>query len=174
MTCLLIAEFADQHRFAAAARRAHAVHYRLVDAYTPFPVEDILELLEHRRSHIRLAMFVGGVAMAAFAYGLEYFSAVINYPYNSGGRPLDAWPAFMLVPFATGILLAAVCGFTRFLFETGLPRLRDPLFAIDGFERASQDRFVLTVEGPSEDDDRQRAIDFLKNCGAAAVRELEE
>ncbi len=172
MTGLLVAEFSDQARFMEAAQRAHRVRYRLVDAYTPFPVEEILDLLEPRRSHIRLAMFIGGVATAASAYGLEYFSAVVNYPYNSGGRPLDAWPAFMLVPFATGILLAAVCGFARFLFESGLPRLNHPLFAVEGFERASQDGFVLTLERPADEDDRQRATDFLRNYGAVAVREV--
>lgn len=66
-------------------------------------------------------MFIGGIATAATAYGLEYYSAVINYPYNSGGRPLDAWPAFMLVPFATGILVAAITGFASLLVECGLP-----------------------------------------------------
>lgn len=141
MTALLLAEFAEEARFAEAARRARSAGYRLVDAYTPYPIEEILDLLGHRRSRIRVAMFIGGVTMAALAYGLEYFSAVINYPYNSGGRPLDAWPAFMLVPFATGILLAAISGFATLLFETGLPRLHDPLFAVAGFERASQDRF---------------------------------
>ncbi|MGA7804055.1 DUF3341 domain-containing protein [Bradyrhizobium sp.] len=172
MSGLLLAEFRDQRRLVDAARRARGVHYRLLDAYTPFPVEGLSELLEPRRSHIRLAMFIGGVAMAALAYGLQYYSAVINYPYNSGGRPLNAWPAFMLVPFATGILLAAVCGFATFLFETGLPKLRDPLFAVEGFERASQDRFVLTIEQPDEEDDRQRAIDFLKRCGASSIKEV--
>ena len=83
-------------------------------------------------------------------------SAVINYPYNSGGRPLDAWPAFMLVPFATGILVAAIAGFAAFLIETGLPRLHHPLFAVEGFERASQDRFVLALEPPDGTTQRRR------------------
>lgn len=172
MTELLLAEFGDEGRFAAAARRACSLRYRLIDAYTPYPVEQIFELLEHRGSRIRLVMFIGGVAMAAFAYGLEYYSAVVSYPYNSGGRPLDAWPAFMLVPFATGILLAAVCGFAMFLFETGLPKLSDPLFAVDGFERVSQDHFVLALESPPEGD-RQQAVEFLKSVGATSIWEVE-
>jgi hypothetical protein len=173
MTGLLVAEFADQTRFVQAAQRAHHVHYRLIDACTPFPVEDVLDLLDHRRSHVRLAMFVGGVAMAVSAYGLEYFSAVINYPYNSGGRPLDAWPAFMLVPFATGILLAAVCGFACFLYEAGLPSLSHPLFAVQGFDRVSQDRFVLVLQRPATEDDQARATEFFKTCGATSVRGIE-
>jgi hypothetical protein len=171
---MLLAEYSDQTRLIDAARRARGARYRLLDAFTPFPVEGILELLEHRRSHIRLAMFIGGAATAVLAYGTEYFSAVISYPYNSGGRPFDSWLAFMLVPFATGILVAAVSGFAAFLVETGLPRLHDPLFAVEDFERASQDRFVLALERPVADDDRRQAIDFLRDTGAIWVREAEQ
>jgi hypothetical protein len=173
MTALLLAEFSDQGRFVEAVRRAGSGRYRLVDAYTPFPVDDIVELLEHRRSHIRLAMFIGGVATAVLAYGVEYYSAAIDYPYNSGGRPFDAWPAFMLVPFAIGILVAAIAGFAAFLIETGLPRLHDPLFTVVGFERASQDRFVLALERPDADDDRRHAIDVLRGAGALTIREVQ-
>jgi hypothetical protein len=173
MPALLLAEFADSRRFVETAKRARSADYRLIDAYTPFPVEGVADLLAHRRSRIRVAMFVGGIAMAALAYGLEYFSAVVNYPYNSGGRPLDAWPAFMLVPFATGILVAAITGFTAFLFECGLPRLHHPLFAVEGFERASQDRFVLAVERPAGNAALRDALDFFRTGGAMAIREVE-
>jgi hypothetical protein len=173
MRSLLLAEFADCTHFIETARRACRADYRLIDAYTPFPVEGLQDLLEQRRSHIRVAMFIGGIATAALAYGLEYFSAVIDYPYNSGGRPLDAWPTFMLVPFATGILVAAIVGFTAFLVECGLPQLYHPLFATEGFERASQDRFVLAIERPEGNEALRQALDFFRTSGAAAVRAVE-
>lgn len=173
MSALLLAEFSDSTRLVEAARQARNDHYRLLDTFTPFPVDGVHELLEHRNGHIRVVMFIGGMAMAALAYGLEYFSAVINYPYNSGGRPLDAWPAFMLVPFATGILVAAISGFAAFLVECRLPRLHHSLFAVEGFERASQDRFILALERPSADGDSRRVVEFLRSVGAVAVREVE-
>jgi hypothetical protein len=173
MTHVLLAEFTDQRRFIEAARRARGSSYRVVDAYTPYPVEELSIALDHRDSQVRRAMFVGGVLMAALAYGLEYYSAAINYPYNSGGRPLDAWPAFMLVPFATGILLAAVCGFATFLFETKLPNLSNPLFAADAFAGASQNRFLLAVALPQADVDRSAAAEMLTGFGAVSVREVE-
>ena len=171
MSGMLLAEFADERRFLDAARRARA-RYRLLDAFTPIPVEGMRDLLETRPSRIRLKMFVGGMVMAALAFGLEYFSAVINYPYNSGGRPLDSWPTFMLPPFATGIFIAAAAGFVAFLHETGLPRLHDPLFAVEGFERATQDRFLLALERPEAEDERKQALDWLLGAGAGAVREV--
>jgi len=173
MTALLLAEFSDARRFVQAARSARGEHYRLVDAFSPLPVEGINELFEHRPGRIRVAMFVGGVAMAALAYGTEYYSAVFNYPYNSGGRPLDAWPTFMLFPFAAGILIAALAGFAAFLIECGLPRLHDNLFAVEGFERASQDRFVLALARPDDDAEAQRVADFLRAHGANAIRNVD-
>jgi len=172
VTKLLLAEFSDSSQFVEATRRAGA-RYRLVDAFTPFPVEAVNGLFQCR-SRIRLAMFIGGMATAVFAYALEYYSAAIDYPYNSGGRPLNAWPTFMLVPFAVGILVAAIVGFTRFLIECGLPRLYHPLFAVEGFERASQDRFVFAIASPEGDEENLRAIDFLRGAGAAAIREVEQ
>ena len=169
MASLLLAEFADSGHFVETAKRASNADFRLIDAYTPFPVEGVQDLLAHRHSRIRVAMFVGGIAMAALAYGLEYFSAVVNYPYNSGGRPLDAWPAFMLVPFATGILVVAITGFSAFLIECGLPRLHHPLFAVEGFERATQDRFVLAIERPTGNDGLRRALNFFRAGGATAI-----
>jgi hypothetical protein len=173
VTGLLLAEFVQARQLADAARAAGRYQYRLIDAFTPFPVEGVAELLPSRSSRIRPAMFIAGFAMAALAYGTELYSAVIGYPYNSGGRPLNAWPAFMLVPFATGILLAAIAGLTAFLWETRLPRLHDPLFAVEGFERATQDRFVLALARPAAADETQHAIDWLMRAGAIAVREVD-
>jgi hypothetical protein len=129
-------------------------------------------MLESRPSKVRVFMFAGGILIAAMALGGEYYTAVINYPYNVGGRPLNSWPAFMLVPFATGILGATIAGFIRFLFETGLPRLHFPLFAVEGTERASQDRFFLAIEAPETEDERRNAVDSLQGAGALNVREV--
>jgi Protein of unknown function (DUF3341) len=172
MTAWLLAEFSDSRRVVDAARRAHAAHLRPVDAFTPFPVEGLNELLRLRAHRIRPIMFIAGMGMAALAYATEYYSAVIGYPYNSGGRPFDAWPAFMLVPFAIGILAAAIAGFVAFLVACGLPRLHHSLFVVEGFERASQDRFILAVERPA-DDQIHRAVDFFRSAGATAIREVE-
>lgn len=173
MTRCLLANFSTDAALIVAARHARTRNYRILDAFTPIPVEDILPYLNMRPSLIRPAMLIGGFVMAVLAYGFEYYTAVIAYPYNSGGRPFDAWPTFMLVPFAVGILLASICGFATFLFETGLPRLHHPLFGAGGFERVSQDAFVLALVCPGTREERQDAIIWLRNAGAQLVDEVE-
>jgi hypothetical protein len=173
MSNVLLAEFADARSLRDAADAARRRGCRVLDALTPFPVEDVAATLDARPSQVRVYMFAGGVLIAAMALWGQYFTAVINYPYNAGGRPLNSWPAFMLVPFATGILGASIAGFIRFLFETGLPRLHHPLFAMEGIERATQDRFFLVVAVPSTDEERLKAADKLRSTGAVEVREVD-
>jgi hypothetical protein len=172
MSSVLLAEFIDARGLRDAAHRARRSGCRLLDALTPFPVEDVAEMLDAPPSKVRAFMFAGGILIAALALWGEYFTALI-YPYNAGGRPLNSWPAFMLVPFATGILGASIAGFIRFLIETGLPRLHFALFDVDGIERATQDRFFLVVAAPPADDERRKVTEEIRSAGAIAVREVQ-
>ena len=142
-------------KLTAAARAARSRNYRVLDAFTPFPVEEVTKLLDLPPSRIKYAMLIGGFTAAALAYGTEYYSAAIAYPYNAGGRPLDAWPAFMLVPFAVGIL--ARLDLRRRALSCSRPACRVcmiRLFDAEGFDRASQDAFVLALVGPETADGR--------------------
>jgi hypothetical protein len=173
MSTMLLAEFTHARNLREAAAAARRRGDKLLDAFTPFPVEDVADMLNSRPSRVRVYMFAGGILIAAMALGGEYYTAVFNYPYNAGGRPLNSWPTFMLVPFATGILGATIAGFIRFLFETGLPRLHFPLFAVEGIERASEDRFFLAIEAPETEGERGEAVDSLRGAGALQVREVD-
>ena len=173
MSALLLASFANAGALVKTARWAKTAQFKLVDVFSPFPVEGMAELLGYTSTRLRVWMFLGGIGFAAAAYGIEGWSAVYDYPINSGGRPLNAWPAFMLFPFAIGIFGAAFCGFVALLVQTGLPRLHDPLFAITGFERATQDRFILALQAPADAAGRMSMIAWLREAGAEQVWELE-
>ena len=172
MTNVLIVQFSDSGTMLQAARESKREGTAVLDAFSPFPVEGMAELLGATSTRLRVVMAIGGLGMAAFAFGLQYYSAAIDYPINSGGRPLNSWPAFMLVPFATGILAAAVCGFIALLWETGLPRLHHPLFEIPDFERASQDKFLLALEAPEAKNDLAALRKRLTEAGATEVMEV--
>jgi len=114
------------------------------------------------------------LAVAAFAFALQYYSAVFAYPINSGGRPLNSWPVFLLVPFEVGIFSAALAGILAFLWSCRLPRLHDPLFAIPGFERATQDRFFLLATADNNDDATLALRHLLEEAGALVVTEVRQ
>lgn len=173
MTHLVIGSFADPATMKRSAEWAKHARFTLVDAFTPFPVEGIAELLDSTSTRLRVYMFLGGMAFAAAAYGIEGWSAVYNYPIDSGGRALNSWPAFMLFPFAIGIFGAAIAGLLALLLQAGLPRLHHPLFDIDGMARATQDRFLLALAAPADLPERMTLIAWLHEAGAEHVWELE-
>jgi hypothetical protein len=109
--------------------------------------------------------------MAAFAYFLQWYSSVIDYPLNTGGRPLNSWPVFLLVPFEVGMLAAALSGLAAFLWTCRLPCLHHPVFDTTGFARATQDRFFLLAAQTGKEERSAALRELLKQSGALAVRE---
>lgn len=160
----LLAEFRTPEALLRALHLARAAGHRPLDALTPFSIDGLPEALTRPSGRIRPAMALAGFGAAALAYAVQWWSAVHDYPLNSGGRPLHAWPVFLLVPFEVGVFAAALAGFVAFMRAGGLPRLHHPLFAAPGFERASQDRFYLLAEG---EEGPLRAL--LEEAGAGTV-----
>ena len=145
MTGFLLAEFATAHETLAAAAKAANAGIPAEDILSPNPLEGVAEYLAPRPTGgaIGWVMFTAGALGALLGYGVQWYSAVIDYPINSGGRGLNSWPAFLLVPYETAILSAAIVGILGWLWMCRLPRPYHPLFAADVVERASQDRYLL-------------------------------
>ncbi len=142
----LLAEFAEPAQVLTATRRAWEEGYREMDAYSPYPVEGLATALGMKRSRIPSIVFCGALVGAGVGFLMQYYSMVIDYPFNSGGRPLNSWPAFIPVTFEVLVLIASLSAFLGTLFLNGLPRPNHPIFNAPGFERASQDRFFLCIE----------------------------
>lgn len=152
MSDFLLAQFATPDEVTAAAALALEAGLPAQDALCPTPVEGLFVLLAppRRRKPIGWIMFVAGALGAMAGYFMQWFSAAIDYPTNSGGRPLNSWPAFLLVPYETAILSAAVVGLLGLIWLCGLPRLFDPLFEAPLVERASRDRYLLVFAGDAK------------------------
>jgi hypothetical protein len=166
-----MAEFDDADALLAAAKRLREDGFDVIDAFTPFPVAGLAELIEPRSSHLRSLMLIAGLVVAATAFAVQSYSAVMAYPINTGGRPLFSWPVFLLVPFEVGILAAAIAGFAGLLWGTGLPRLHHPVFEVVGFERVTQDRFFLLARDP-RGKEVQPLRDAFDSSGALLISQV--
>lgn len=145
----LLADFASADALLVAVRAARRDGYRQLEAYTPFSVEGLPEALELPPNRVPLLALLGGIVGAVGAFFLQWYSAVVNYPIDSGGRPLNSWPAFIPATFELAVLGAALSTFIGMLLLNGLPRLRHPLFEVPEFHLASRNRFFLCIR--SED-----------------------
>lgn len=169
----LMAEFATPEAALAAARRLQLNGFRHVDAYTPFPVEELGEVLRPGGSSwIPTIISFGTIIGAVAGYFLEYYAEVVNYPINVGGRPYNSWPAFGPIALEIAMLFGIASAFFSFLLFCRLPRLYHPVFDAPDFDRASQDRFFLCVRATDPWYDRERVRWIFERYGADRVSEV--
>jgi len=150
----VMAEFASAERLLAATRKAREAGY-VVEAYSPFPIEGLAEATGFRRNWIPAIVLGGGLAGGIGGYFMQWYSAVISLPINSGGKPPHSWPEFIPVTFELTVLIAALAGVIGMLALNGLPQLRHPVFNVREFDLASRNRFFLCVRGARIDAARE-------------------
>jgi hypothetical protein len=168
-----MAEFDSVHGIVRAAREARQAGYTKLDAYTPYPIEDLMDALDMHRNKLPLVVLIGGILGLISGYALQYWTMVVDYPYNVGGRPLHSWPAFIVPTFETTILFAGIFATVGMLALNGLPQPYHPVFNNPRFAMASRNHFFLVLESEDPNYKRQEALDFFSKLEAMEVREVE-
>jgi hypothetical protein len=169
----LMAEFTTPERLLAAAAAARAHGYRALDAYAPFPVEGLSEALGLSPSPMPRLVLLGGLAGCVGGYGLQYWAMVAGYPINTGGRPLNSWPAFVPVTFELTILCAALAAVLGMIVINGLPEPYHPVFNVARFSLASRSRFFLCLEARDPLFEMEEARRFLSGLSAEGIYDVE-
>ncbi len=170
----LMAEFDNPNAVVAAARRTYDAGYRRINAYSPFPIEELSEAIGYHRDYVALCVLVCGILGAVGGFALQYWTAAFAYPINVGGRPLLSIPAFIPVTFECTILLAAFGAFLGNLIMSGLPQPYHPVFNVPGFSRASQDRFFVCIKSDDPKFSATGTRAFLESLGAKEVTDVEK
>jgi hypothetical protein len=165
----LMAEFDDPTSLVTATEKAHREGYRCMDAYSPFPIEELHHALGSHHSKLPLIVLIGGLFGCIGGYGLEYWVSVIAYPVNIGGKPLHSWPAFIPVTFECTILAAALSAVLGMLALNGLPQPYHPVFSVPRFALASRNRFFLCIESKDPKFELEATRHFLETLDPREV-----
>ncbi len=168
----LLAEFDSPTAVVDAARRAHDAGYRKMDAYSPFPIEDLTEAIGFRHTRLPMIVLTGGILGAVGGFGLQYWVSVIEYPVNVGGKPFLSWPSFIPVTFETTVLVAALFAVLGMLALNGMPMPYHPVFNVPEFALASKDKFFLCLEAADPKFDPVSSRQFLESLGPKSVWEV--
>jgi len=168
----LMAEFESPTELTLAARKAYDEGYRKIDAYSPFPIEEVSEAVGFGHSRVPLVVLVGGLLGGTGGYLMQYWISALNYPINVGGRPLNSWPAFIVVTFEMTILGAALFAVFGMLALNRLPMPYHPAFNVGRFAFASKDRFFLCIEAADPKYDRVQTEAFLRALSPKHISEV--
>lgn len=170
----IMAEFTRPEQLLAAAQAAYEAGYRKMDAYSPYAIEGVAEAIGFRKTKVPLIVLIGGICGGLTAYGMQWYSAVVDYPLNVGGRPPHSWPAFVPITFELTVLFAGIAGLIGMLALNGLPKPYHPVFNAPEFKLASQTRFFLCIEAKDQIFRADEAHAFLDSLNPIKVMEVEE
>jgi ActD protein len=168
----VMAEFDNPTALVHAARSARGKGYRKLDAYSPFPIEELNDALHLHRNRLPLIVLIAGLLGALTGYLMQYYVTVIYFPINVGGRPLHSWPAYIVITFEMTVLFAAFGAVLGLLALCGLPMPYHPTFNVPRFALASRNRFFLCIEATDPLFDRKGTCDFLAKLEASEVSEV--
>jgi hypothetical protein len=168
----IMAEFDSPSDLVAAARRTYEAGYQKIDAYSPFPIEELAEAIGFHHNAVPLVVLIGGLVGCVSGYALQYWVSVITYPINVGGRPFHSWPAFIVVTFEMTILFAGLAAVLGMLALNGLPMPYHPVFNVPRFAFATKDRFFLMIFSTDSKFNTLETRRFLESLSPRSISEV--
>jgi Protein of unknown function (DUF3341) len=169
----IVATFDTPDAVKVAAKRLREAGFRTFEAYTPYPIEGLGEIIHPGpKRFLPLLMFAAAIVGAAWGYWIQYWDEAVSYPLNVGGRPYNSWPAFVVSTFEFMLLVTVAVGFVGMLAASRLPQLYHPIFEADALERASRDRFVICVEASDPRFDADSVRGEFERLGAERIEEV--
>lgn len=170
----LLAEFESVEKLNQAARKIRDAGYKAVDAYSPFPMEEIRDNLGLPKTKLPLLVLIAGISGFCLGFGLQVFCSAIDYPINIGGRPLISVPSFIPISFEVTVLCASFTAAFGMLILNGFPRPYHPVFNVERFKSVTTDGLFISIEATDPKFEKGQTSSFLKSCGAKDVFEIVE
>jgi hypothetical protein len=172
----LLGEFDSPKQLMAAARKVREAGYQRIDAFVPFPVEGLSQALGLGRKHdwVPLLTLLGGLGGGLTGFLFQLWVSASAYPMNIAGRPLNSWPAFIPVTFELTVLGASTFAVFGMLALNKLPQPHHPLFNIERFKRASNDKFFLCIEAQDAKFHLEETARFMQSIDAQHVTEVRD
>ena len=152
----------QSYRLVNAARAAREKGYRKLDAYSPFPIEELSDALHLHKNKLPLIVLLGGISGGTLGYLLQYYVTVIYFPHQHR-RPAAAQLARLhhhyLRDDDSRRSLTAVLGM---LGLCGLPMPYHPVFNVPRFARPPATAFSCASSPPIRCSTTTRRANFWR------------
>lgn len=168
----ILAEFKNPKELTDVAKTMAESGFNKFDTFSPFPIHGIDKAMKLKKS--KLGWIVLGHGLIGFfgAIAMMYFMAVIDYPTDISGKPFFNAPAWVPITFELTVLLSSFGAVFGMLFLNGLPKLHNPLFNVERFKKATDDRFFACIEADDEKFEAGEVKKLFEQAGATHIEEV--
>ena len=169
----MVASFDKVDEFIAAVAAVRQAGFTKWDTHTPFVLHGLDAAMGIKPTKLPFLVFGAGLTGCAAGIGLQWFTNAFNYPFMISGKPIFSLPANIPVAFEMTILFAAISALVGMLAFNGLPRHYHPLHTSRLMKRATDDRFLISIETADPLFDPIKTPELLESLGAHQLEAVE-
>jgi hypothetical protein len=170
----LLAEYTNVDQVLKAARAVRRAGFTRWDVHSPFPIHGIDYAMGIKPTILPWIVLAMGLTGLASAILLQWYCNAFDYKFLISGKPIWSFPANVPIMFELTVLFSAYTAVFAMLMLNGLPRLYNPLFKIDRFRRATDDRFFVVLDATDPKFQEAASTQLLLDAGATAVERVED
>lgn len=166
----IVGSFGDPAGLLQAVRRARVAGIPIHDVFCPTPVHGLEEAMGIRRTRLPLVTLAAGLVGLTFALVFQYWTAVLDWPLDVGGKPESTTLAFVPICFELTVLIGGLGTAGAFFLRARLyPGKREEL-PVPG---VTNNVFALVVPAPEDQHAAHRVRQLLLLSGASDVEDRE-
>ena len=162
--------FLEEGKVLNAANKVRESGFVKFDAITPYPVHGMEEACGIKRSGIPYVSFLAACLGLSAALALVYYTSVVDWPLNIGGKPLFSLPAFIPIMFELTVLFSALFSVGALFVVTGMPKIDPPVIDKD----LTCHKFAIFIPENDVGYNADRVEKLLKDLGEDEVKKVAE
>ena len=137
-----IGVFDEEKTLIASIKSLQEKKLAIYDVFTPYPIHEVLHLLK-RKSRLPTAGLIYGIAGALGVLSFLYYTSVIDWPVDYGGKPFNSFPSFIVITIVLTIFTVTITSLFTFSVRSKLFPGQEPVIFDD---RATDDKFIIVLD----------------------------
>ena len=163
----LVATYSDANSLMKAVEALRAENLKIHDVYAPYPIHGLDQAMRLGRTRLPWVTLCGGFAGFTLALAFLFYTNVLDWDMNVGGKPDNSTLAFIPISFELTVLVGGLATVAALFLRTRLfPGKREVLIV----EGVTDNRFALVVPG-SDSAETHRAREILEQSHADKLEE---
>ena len=166
----LIGVFDDESGLVKAVEEIRGKDLKIEEVFTPYPIHEVIQAMG-KKSRLQIFAYFYGLFGALAVLAFLYWTSVIDWPINYGGKPFNSFPSFIIITIILTIFIVTISSLATFsgrakLWPGKQHKSYDP--------RATDDKFVIVVSMDETAPGELGTIEgIMKANGAVEIREEE-
>jgi hypothetical protein len=167
---VLVATFSDADSLLRAVPSVRGENFRIHDVYAPYPIHGLDQAMGIRRTRLPFVTAAVGLMGLIFAICFQFYTQILDWPLNVGGKPDNSTLAFIPICFELTVLFGGLATVAALFLRAKLyPGKREQLAA----PGVTNNVFALVLRKADASTDMRRAREILQAHGAREIEEKE-